>query len=660
MPTLDWMGKDKVVDYYHQVPYRILERIPDKGVLDSYGSDCGNMIIHGDNLEALKALLPEYEGQVDCIYIDPPYNTGNEGWVYNDNVNDPRIRKWLGQAVGKEGEDLSRHDKWLCMMYPRLQLLRKMLKPTGCIFISIGDDECASLKYVCDEIFGPSCFQGDISWQRSYAPRNDKHGMPVEVEHILAYSMKSTWEPGRLERTEEMDAKYRNPDNDFAPWKSSDGFAPNAVTHQGMVYAIQHPFTGELIYPYTAACWRYDQPTMLGIMSGWCDYKLEDIHDEAKRAEVCGVTTNDVRPGVKAIVLAHSLEESRKQAKQVLNQGPWPRFYFTKNGQGGICRKTYLTNVEGKLPTNLWMYDDVGHTDEGAKELKEIFCGRAVFQNPKPSRLVRRILQIACPDDGLVLDAFAGSGTTAQAVLQENAANHSERRFVLIEMGDYADGITADRVRKTINGYRTTKKHVERLYEKKLTASNLKHCGDFYDAAQTVADNVAEGAYDKVEGPRMDGSAIVVNGITYKGEDTPPIDSGFSFYELGPALFVDEAPSDASYRLITGNRTGADNELNPTVPRLEVMRYVWYTETKADFEDRTDEHPYLMGEIGGVAYYFAWEPDGETTLDYELLAQLPVRGETTVIYADRCVLDDGALNAMNVRYKQIPREIARM
>ncbi|MGO5269144.1 site-specific DNA-methyltransferase [Parafannyhessea umbonata] len=660
MPTLDWMGKDKVVDYYHQVPYRILERIPDKSVLDRYGSDCGNMIIHGDNLEALKALLPEYEDQVDCIYIDPPYNTGNEGWVYNDNVNDPRIRKWLGQAVGKEGEDLTRHDKWLCMMYPRLQLLRKMLKPTGSIFISIGDDECASLKYVCDEIFGLSCFQGDISWQRSYAPRNDKHGMPVEVEHILAYSMKSTWEPGRLERTEEMDAKYSNPDNDFAPWKSSDGFAPNAATHQGMVYAIQHPFTGELIYPYAAACWRYDQPTMLGIMSGWCDYKLEDIHDEAKRAEVCGVTTNDVRPGVKAIVLAHSLEESRKQAKQVLNQGPWPRFYFTKNGQGGICRKTYLTNVEGKLPTNLWMYDDVGHTDEGAKELKEIFCGRAVFQNPKPSRLVRRILQIACPDDGLVLDAFAGSGTTAQAVLQENAVNHSGRRFILIEMGDYADGITAERVRKTINGYRTTKKHVERLYEKKLTASNLKRCRDFYDAAQTVADNVAEGTYDKVEGPRMDGSAIVVNGITYKGEDTPPIDSGFSFYELGPALFVDEAPSDASYRLITGNHNGADNELNPTVPRLEVMRYVWYTETKAHFEDRTDEHPYLMGEINGVAYYLAWEPDGETTLDYELLAQLPVRGETTVIYADRCVLDDGALNAMNVRYKQIPRQIARM
>ena len=163
MPTLNWMGKEKVVNHHRDVPYRILARIPEKGVLDSRGSDCGNMIIHGDNLEALKSLLPEYEGKVDCIYIDPPYNTGNEGWVYNDNVNDPRIKKWLGQVVGKEGEDFSRHDKWLCMMYPRLQLLRKLLAPTGAIFISIDDNEYANLKIMCDEIFGAPCFAADIS-----------------------------------------------------------------------------------------------------------------------------------------------------------------------------------------------------------------------------------------------------------------------------------------------------------------------------------------------------------------------------------------------------------------------------------------------------------------------------------------------------------------
>lgn len=146
MPTLNWMGKDKVINHHRDVPYRILECLPEKGVLDSRGSDCGNMIIHGDNLEALKALLPEYEGKVDCIYIDPPYNTGNEGWVYNDNSKDERIAKWLGKVVGKEGEDYSRHDKWLCMIYPRLQLLRKLLSETGSIFISIDDNEYAYLK----------------------------------------------------------------------------------------------------------------------------------------------------------------------------------------------------------------------------------------------------------------------------------------------------------------------------------------------------------------------------------------------------------------------------------------------------------------------------------------------------------------------------------
>ena len=660
MPTLDWMGKNRVVDYYHQVPYRILERIPDKGALDSHGSDCGNMVVHGDNLEALKALLPEYEGRVDCIYIDPPYNTGNEGWVYNDNVNDPRIRKWLGQAVGKEGEDLSRHDKWLCMMYPRLQLLRKMLKPTGSIFISIGDDECAALKHVCDEIFGLSCFQGDISWQRSYAPRNDKHGLAIEVEHLLVYSLNSDWMPFTLERTAEMDGRYSRPDGDPDAWKSGDASAPSARSHTGMVYAIQHPMTGQLLYPPMGRCWYFEQPQMLAIMNEWAPYVLRDLDDASKRAEICGQQPDDVRPGVKGIVLRESLEVSSSIAQKRYADGNWPILYFTSGGSGGIALKNYLKDKGGKLPTNLWLYDDVGHTDEGAKELKEIFGGRAVFQNPKPSRLIRRILQIACPDDGLVLDAFAGSGTTAQAVLLENALNHAARRFVLIEMGDYADGITAERVRRTISGYKTTKRHEERLYEKKLTATNLKRCKEFYDAAQAVADGIAEGAYDKVEGPKMDGSSIVVNGITNKGGDTPPIDSGFSFYELGPTFFVDDAPSDAFHRVVAGGHNAADGELNPAVSRLEAMRYVWYTETKADFEDRTDEHPYLMGEADGVAYYFAWEPDGETTLDYGLLAQLPVRGETTVIYADRCVIDAGSLGKMGVRFRQIPRQIARV
>ena len=557
-------------------------------------------------------------------------------------MNDPRIKKWLGRVVGKEGEDFSRHDKWLCMMYPRLQLLRKMLKETGVIFISIGDDECAALKYLCDEIFGSGCFQGDISWQRAYSPRNDKHGMPVEVEHLLAYSIRSDWEPGRLERTSEMDSKYKNPDGDYALWRSDNPYAPSARTHQGMVYAIQHPFTGEFLYPSNGRCWTFGQADMLGYMNGWCPYVLKDIGDAAKRAEVCGIAPGEVREGVRAIVLAQPLALSRSLAQKVQDNGPWPRFFFSKNGLGGIARKTYLTAVEGRLPTNLWLYDDVGHTDEASKELKAMFDGNVVFPNPKPSRLIRRVLQVACPSDGIVLDAFGGSGTTAQAVLQENEFGNASRRFILIEMGGYASTITAERARRTIGGYTMDKTHKDRLYEKKLTASNLNKCGDFYAEALAAIDALPDGKYDRVEGPKMDGSAIVVDGVTNKGERVPGIDSGFSYYELGPVLF------------------NGDGSLNAEVSLTDVMRYVWYTETKAPYADLTDEHPYLMGEIEDTVYYLAYEPGAETVLGYDLLARLPRRGSATVVYADRCVLDEATLERLGVRFKQIPRQIARM
>lgn len=582
MPTLNWMGKEKVVNHHRDVPYRVFERVPEKGVLDSHGSDCGNMVIHGDNLEALKALLPEYEGKVDCVYIDPPYNTGNEGWVYNDNVNDPRIRKWLNQAVGKEGEDFCRHDKWLCMMYPRLQLLRKLLAPTGAIFISIDDTELANLRLVCDEIFSPSCFVADISWQRNYSTRNDSKGIPAEVEHMLVYSKAPDWQPRKLPRTAEMDSKYKNPDNDVMPWTSSDAFAPGAATHQGMVYAIQHPFTGELLYPYNGACWRYQQDQMLDYMNGWCPYILKELDDAERRAEVCGVDASEVREGVKGIVLAQSVEESRAMASAIQETGPWPRFYFTRNGRGGIRRKTYIDSVGGRLPTNYWPYTEVGHTDEAKKEIKTIFGGRMPFDTPKPTRLIKRVLQIAAGDDALVLDSFAGSGTTAHAVLRLNAEDGGSRRFILAELDGYADTVTAERIRRVISGY-------------------------------------GEGS-SAVEG----------------------VDSGFSYYELGPALFR------------------GDGTLSPDVTRADLARYVWATETRAPYVDLTDEHPYLLGEHAQAVYYLAWEPGEETALTYDLLRGLPRKGAPTVIYADRCAIAPERLDEMGVVFKRVPDQIARI
>ena len=463
MPTLEWIGKDKVVNHHLDVPFRVLERKYSFDENGQHNEDNGseNMIIRGDNLEALKALLPRYEGRVKCIYIDPPYNTGNEGWVYNDNVNDPKIKKWLGEVVGKEGEDLTRHDKWLCMMYPRLKLLQKLLADDGAIFISIDDTEYANLKLICDEIFGSNCFASNISWQRTYSTRNDSKGIVNEVEHLVVYSKQPDWNPNKLPRTAEMDAKYKNPDNDIMPWTSSDAFAADAASHQGMVYAIQHPFTGNLIYPYNGAHWRYQQDAMLEYMNGWTKYELREIDDAEKRAEICGVSEKEVRSGVMGILLADTLDIAKENASKILRRGQWPRFYFTNGGKGGIRRKTYIDSVEGKPPTNYWPYADVGHTDEAAKIVKAIFGGKATFDTPKPPRLIERILQIAGENNALILDSFAGSGTTAHAVLNMNKADGGHRKFILVEMMDYADSITAERVKRVIRGYGEGKNAVE-------------------------------------------------------------------------------------------------------------------------------------------------------------------------------------------------------
>lgn len=455
MPTLEWIGKSKVVNHHQEVPFRVLERQYSFDEMGKHTEDNGsdNMIIHGDNLEALKALLPQYEGRVKCIYIDPPYNTGNEKWCYNDNVNDPHIQKWLGEVVGKEGEDLTRHDKWLCMMYPRLMLLQKLLADDGAIFISIDDNELYNLKSICDEIFGASSFVSNISWQRTYSTRNDSKGIVNEVEHILVYSKQPGWNPNKLPRTAEMDAIYKNPDNDSRPWASDNPYAPGAAMHQGMVYAIQHPFDGRLLYPSNGRCWTFGQEQMLEYMNAWANYELRDLHDEKERAAICGISEVDVRKEVKAIMLSDSLDIASKRAQSVLERGSWPRFYFTKGGKGGIRRKTYLENVGGKLPTNFWPYTEVGHTDEAAKQIKAIFGGEATFDTPKPSRLIEFVLKIASSEDALILDSFAGSGTTAHAVLNMNKADGGHRKFILVEMGDYADTTTAERVKRVINGY---------------------------------------------------------------------------------------------------------------------------------------------------------------------------------------------------------------
>ena len=583
MPTLEWIGKDKVINHHQEVPFRVLERKYSFDESGQHEEDNGseNMIIRGDNLEALKALLPRYEGRVKCIYIDPPYNTGNEGWVYNDNVNDPKIKKWLGEVVGKEGEDLTRHDKWLCMMYPRLKLLQKLLADDGVIFISIDDTEYANLKLICDEIFGSNCFVSNISWQRTYSTRNDSKGIVNEVEHLLAYSKLPDWSPNKLPRTAEMDSIYKNPDNDDMPWASDNPFAPGASTHQGMVYAIQHPFTGKLLYPTNGRCWTFEQAQMLEFMRGWGSYELRELDDSHERASVCGVEDDKVRQGVKAIMLSEPVEIASAKAREIYEKGKWPKFYFTKNGLGGIRRKTYLENVGGKLPTNFWAFSEAGHTDEAKKEMLAIFDGKATFDTPKPHRLVEFVLKIAGNENAIILDSFAGSGTTAHAVLNMNKADGGKRKFILVEMMDYADSITAERVKRVIHGYGEGKKAVE-------------------------------------------GTG-----------------GSFGFYELGEPLLIGDC-------------------LNEAVGTEKIREYIWFTETKRPYAPPRGGNPYYLGENNHTGYYFYYEPDRMTVLDYAFLSTITEKTEGAVIYADRCSIGGEKLADMGIVFKKIPRDISKL
>lgn len=401
MPTLEWIGKEKVINHHQQVPYRVLE---EKYTYNAEKSD--NMIIRGDNLEALKALLPKYEGRIKCIYIDPPYNTGNEGWVYNDNVNDPKIKKWLGEAVGKEGEDLSRHDKWLCMMYPRLKLLQRLLSDDGVIFISIDDNECANLRLICNEIFGSNCFVTDAIWHSSDNSNNNSLSFSEDYNHTLIYSKKAGWRPNFINNPSKR-RHFKNPDNDpRGPW-----FDGNPVNNPGwrpnLQFNITAPNGNVIKHP----------------PNGW-RWSMETIEEKLKTGE-----------------LRFSEDQTR------------------------LIRRTYLYELGGLTPSNLW-YDleTTGHTRRAKYDLKKIFPEVKVtdlFSTPKPALLIEYILQLASDTDSTILDSFAGSGTTAHAVLNMNKADGGNRKFILVEMMDYADSITAERVKRVIDGYGSGKQAIE-------------------------------------------------------------------------------------------------------------------------------------------------------------------------------------------------------
>lgn len=405
MPTLNWIGKDKVLNHHLEVPFHVLERQYSFDEEGKHEEDNGseNMIIHGDNLLALKSLLPKYEGKIKCIYIDPPYNTGNENWVYNDNVNDPQIQRWLHQVVGKEGEDLSRHDKWLCMMYPRLKFLQRLLADDGVIFISIDVFEYAHLKCIMDEIFGIANFRNCIAVRRGIknvqAQFEEVQALSLGHEYIYLYSKNTQAKLPKLSKPLEL-AKAGKWDT-F--WRGTD--------RPTMRYRIFDALP-------TSGQWRWEENRTRKAMKNY-DIYISQYADK--------ISLDD-------FFIEHLMATNEK-------------LDFVRKNENGVIQY-YVPPQTGKLLSDNWM--DI--------LLSGSFAG---FDTEKNVLLIQRIIDWIVRPGEIVLDSFAGSGTTAHAVLNMNKADGGNRKFICIEMMDYADTITAERVKRVINGYGEGKKAVD-------------------------------------------------------------------------------------------------------------------------------------------------------------------------------------------------------
>jgi adenine-specific DNA-methyltransferase len=549
MPTLHWIGKEKVINHHRDVPFKVLEHKYgfDNGVQSEIATNSGNVIIHGDNLEALKALLPQYEGKVKCIYIDPPYNTGNEGWKYNDNVNHPKIKKWLGEVVGKEGEDLSRHDKWLCMMYPRLKLLHKLLCDDGVIFISIDDNEYANLKLICDEIFGSRNFINNIIWQKKTGASDAKNIANI-TEYIMIYS-KNHINPKLIFQ--------KNKDSyDLKRYKYSDSY----LNTRGPYY-IDNLDRGGLQY------------------SDSLNFKIECPDNSFTYPNGRNEFEND----------GWIWKWSEAKVKWAI-ENDFIEFRKSKNKKSGwsVCYKNYLHvdnkgNITERAAPKKNIITEILNAN-AASDLKDIF-GTNVFNYSKPFELVKNILSYLKLDkNSIILDSFAGSGTTAHAVLNLNKRDGGNRKFICIEMEDYAETITSERVKRVIKGY----------------GSGAK----------------------KVEGTG----------------------GSFDFYALGHPIFV-----------------GDNNEyLNEEIDLEKIKEYIWYSETRSPYSNPTTEDTiYFLGKKEDTAYYFIYEKEAETTLDYDSLSEVKTRSQQYVIYADNCLLSKEFMMTNNIIFKKIPRDVTR-
>lgn len=650
MPTLNWIGKNKVVGHHNDVPYHVLEHqygySAEKGQTTE-PTHSGNMIIHGDNLLALKSLMPMYEGRIKCIYIDPPYNTGNENWVYNDNVNDPHIKKWLGEVVGKEGEDLSRHDKWLCMMYPRLVLMKKLLSEDGALIISIGFHEFISLITILKELFSTKQIvtitvqtsggkpSGGFNYQHEYLIFVvDKEFKPLIID-FCGGTNRPPFEGMTLStfnKTERPNQTYPIFINKKTGKFEGCGKSIKELQDEG----YEQDYIDKYVYNYSIA--PHDCVAIWPITSKGKECVWRLIPKRIKQDYELGyikITPNIIRTSKNL----YSIQYLPDGVINKINKG-----ILSVISRDNINKTLELSDnsTEGKQIPTIWT-EKAFYTVKGSSLLKEILPeAEKKFNYPKPIALIKSVIQIICNSEDIVLDSFAGSGTTGHAIIDLNKSLDYELNFILIEMMDYANNITAERMRRAISGYPFKGKKEEEIYSKKLTAKNILKAEEILKEAEAVSIEKAN-EYTKISKPKIADNCLKIIGTKIYDDKMEGLGGAFDYYELGAPLFNE------------------DGNLNEEVSIDKIREYIYYAETKQPLLRQQDkDEEFLLDECNRAGYYFYYQTDKATTLSYATLANIvKSKHEMYIIYADRCLLDEKFMTEHHIKFKKIPRDIKR-
>ena len=541
MPELSFKGKEFVHNHHLTVPHRPLVPDPAKGIgparLD------GNLIIQGDNLHALKSLLPLYAGKVDCIFIDPPYNTGNEGWSYNDNVNSPMLQAWLREnPIGIE--DGLRHDKWCAMMWPRLKLLYELLGEAGSFWMTLDDNEVHRARAMCDLIFGEDSFMHCFIWRKVDSPNDNKVAVTTDHDYLLCYC--------------------KDPEQaHFSPM-----MAPGILEAYGNTDDSGRLFRDRLLKKNGKNSLRRDRPSMFFPITAPDGSTILPLHDNGEEARWAAGE--------------QSVEEHVRNGTLI-----WKR----RERDGQQVWVPYTREFAPDLPTRPYptIWSDVSTMRQAKAMLRDIFSTADLFDTPKPVDLIERVLGLVARPNAIVLDSFAGSGTTAHAVLAANKTDGGDRKFILVECEDYADTLTAERVRRVIEGYAFTGNQREELLKHSLTFTDLRRADRLLNQIASI-ENLESHRFDRIEKKVRDG-VLTVEGVKAVADRAEGLGGHFTYCTLGEAMDID--------KMLTGEHL-------PDFAQLGALLFHTATSEALDPATATAPDAQGLGYLGESAAFHVW------------------------------------------------------